>query len=81
VSTALLLPAARRATTGRLLAAGLLQAYTRDGFDPARHPLSSLALGDLGWLQTANFVVCGLLTLAGAVGLRPAYRTRCRGTA
>jgi hypothetical protein len=47
----------------------LAQAYTRKGFDPARHPLSSLALGELGWLQVANFVVCGTLTLAGAVGL------------
>jgi hypothetical protein len=29
-----------------------------------------LALGEFGWLQTANFLVCGGLTLAGAVGLR-----------
>jgi hypothetical protein len=54
------------------VAVTLAQAYTRNGFDPARHPLSSLALGDLGWLQIANFVVCGALTLAGAVGLRRA---------
>jgi hypothetical protein len=50
----------------------LVQAYTRDGFDPARHPLSSLALGDLGWLQIADFVVCGALTLVGAAGVRRA---------
>jgi hypothetical membrane protein len=54
------------------LAVVLAQAYARAGFDPARHPLSSLALGDLGWLQIANFVVCGALTLAGAFGLRRA---------
>ncbi|MET7400476.1 DUF998 domain-containing protein [Dactylosporangium sp. NPDC005572] len=48
----------------------LIQAYSRDGFDPARHPLSSLVLGDHGWVQVANFLVCGLLGLAGAVGLR-----------
>jgi hypothetical protein len=53
----------------------LLQAYTRSGFDPARHPLSSLALGDFGWLQTANFVLCGALAIAGAVGLRRALLT------
>ncbi|GGM21516.1 DUF998 domain-containing protein [Dactylosporangium sucinum] len=50
----------------------LIQAYTRDGFDPARHPLSSLALGPMGWVQVANFIACGLLGLAGAVGLHRA---------
>jgi hypothetical protein len=73
-------------SVGRLLLAGavagplfvaviLIQAYTRDGFDPARHPLSSLALGSHGWLQVANFVVCGALAVAGAVGLRRALRS------
>ncbi|MFC6080235.1 DUF998 domain-containing protein [Sphaerisporangium aureirubrum] len=76
-------PAARRAPVGPLLVAGavsgplfvavvLAQVYTREGFDPARHPMSSLALGELGWVQIANFVVCGALALAGAAGLRRA---------
>jgi len=30
---------------------------------------SLLSLGDLGWQQIANFVVCGLLVLGGAFGL------------
>ena len=71
-------------STARLLACGvaaapllvgatIAQAATRDGFDPAVHPLSLLSLGDLGWIQIANFVVSGLLALAGAVGLRRAY--------
>ena len=60
------------------VAAVLAQAYVRPGFDPARHPLSSLALGDLGWLQIANFLIyCGL-TLTGAVGLQRALG-RSRG--
>jgi hypothetical protein len=46
------------------------QAAVRDGFDPARHPVSLLSLGDLGWLQIANFTLAGLLYLAGAAGLR-----------
>jgi hypothetical membrane protein len=50
----------------------LSQAATRDGFDITRHPLSALSNGSLGWLQIANFVVAGLLTLAGAAGLRRA---------
>jgi hypothetical protein len=50
----------------------LVQEATRDGFDPSRHPLSALSLGDLGWIQTANFVVTGMLAAAGAVGARHA---------
>ena len=67
--------------TVRLLTAGIvagplflvlwaLQAFTRDGFDPGRHPISLLSLGDLGWIQIANFVVTGALFVACAVGLR-----------
>jgi Protein of unknown function (DUF998) len=48
----------------------LVQAYTRKGFDLARHPISLLSLGDLGWLQITNFVVAGILYLACAIGLR-----------
>ncbi|GAA2336987.1 DUF998 domain-containing protein [Dactylosporangium salmoneum] len=48
----------------------LVQEATRVGFDPSRHPLSALSLGDFGWIQTTNFVVTGLLAAAGAVGAR-----------
>ncbi|WP_327590459.1 DUF998 domain-containing protein [Nonomuraea sp. NBC_00507] len=47
----------------------LAQALTRDGFDLARHPWSFLANGELGWIQTANFVLTALATIAAAVGL------------
>ena len=50
------------------LAVGLIQALLRDGFDLARHPLSLLANGPGGWVQTANFVLTGLMVLAAAVG-------------
>jgi hypothetical protein len=46
-----------------------LDGATRPGYLPARHPVSSLALGRRGWLQTANFAVTGILYLAGAAGL------------
>jgi hypothetical membrane protein len=52
----------------------LVEGVTRARYDPLRHPVSSLALGDRGWTQTANFIVAGLLTLAFAVGLRLALR-------
>jgi hypothetical protein len=78
-------------TTNRLLTAGavaaplfailaLAQAATRTGYDLTRHPVSMLALGDLGWIQTTSFVVCGLLVLVAAVGLRRARRGQKAGT-
>jgi hypothetical protein len=54
------------------LAVGLGQALLRDGFDLARHPLSVLANGPGGWIQTANFILTGLMVLAAAVGFRRA---------
>ncbi|GAA3388698.1 DUF998 domain-containing protein [Cryptosporangium minutisporangium] len=45
------------------------QAFTRSGFEPDRHPLSLLALGALGWIQIANFVVTGTLLIAAGAGL------------
>ncbi|WP_328423874.1 DUF998 domain-containing protein [Micromonospora sp. NBC_00389] len=81
----------RRTTTRALLAGGAAagplfgvvaaaQVLTRDGFDLSRQPLSLLALGDLGWIQITNFVVTGLLALAGAVGLRRTLRGEPAGT-
>ena len=57
------------------IAASLTQAFTRGGFDLARHPISLLSLGSPGWIQIANFVVCGILYVIGAVGLRTATRS------
>ena len=48
----------------------LIEGATRADYDPLRHPVSSLALGESGWMQVANFIVTGLLTLAFAIGLR-----------
>jgi hypothetical protein len=77
--------------TVRLLTAGIvagplflvlwaLQAFTRDGFDPGRHPISLLSLGDLGWIQIANYVVTGALFVACAVGLRRVLHPGRAGT-
>jgi hypothetical protein len=59
---------------------GLAQAFTRDGYDLSRHPLSLLSNGDLGWLQVTNFVVAGLLILACAAGIRRAVYSGRAGT-
>ncbi|MFJ7216409.1 DUF998 domain-containing protein [Amycolatopsis sp. NPDC098790] len=49
---------------------GLLQGLTRAGFDFTRHPASLLSNGSLGFVQIANFLVTGLLTIAAAAGIR-----------
>ncbi|MGH3230363.1 MAG: DUF998 domain-containing protein [Streptosporangiaceae bacterium] len=47
----------------------LVEGAKRDEYRPSRHPVSSLALGPRGRVQTANFAVTGALVLAGAAGL------------
>ncbi len=54
------------------IAVAVAQILTRPGFEPARHPLSLLSLGEAGWVQIANFVLAGLLFVAAAVGVRAA---------
>lgn len=54
------------------LGVGLIEAFTRPGFDIRRHDLSLLANGDLGWIHMADLVVTGLLVIGGAVAMRAA---------
>lgn len=51
------------------LIVSLAQALTRTGFDLSRHEWSLLANGSLGWIQIANFLLTGAMTVAFAVGL------------
>lgn len=63
------------------LALGVLQGLLREGFDFSRHALSALANGPGGWVQTANFVLSGLMVIAAATGFRrilaPGGRALC----
>jgi hypothetical protein len=54
---------------------GLGQALLRPGFDITRHDLSLLSNGEFGWIQVANFVLSGVLVIAGCVGLRRTLHT------
>jgi hypothetical protein len=78
--------ATRAMLTGGVIAGPLfvavvvIQELTRAGFDPKEHPLSLLSLGDLGWIQIANFVVAGLLVTASAVGIRRVLHPGRAGT-
>lgn len=69
--------------TRRLLAAGvvgpplfvvvlLIEGATRPGYSAWRNVGSLLSLSNQGWEQIANFLLCGLLCLGFAVGLRRA---------
>jgi uncharacterized protein DUF998 len=60
------------------LTVGLAQALLREGFDLARHPLSVLANGPGGGVQTANFVLTGLMVLAAASGFARALGPKSR---
>lgn len=62
------------------LLVAITQGLTRNGFDLSHQPISFLSLGDLGWLQIANFVLTGCLVLLFAAGVRKALRGQAGGT-
>jgi len=81
----------RAPTTNRLLTCGIIagavfvavagaQMLLRPGFDLSRHAISLLSLGDLGWIQIANFVVTGVLAIACAIGIRRVLYGQRAGT-
>jgi hypothetical membrane protein len=53
----------------------LIEGATRPGYSAWHHYGSTLSLGPGGWVQITNFIVCGLLTLCFAIGLRQVFRT------
>lgn len=46
----------------------LVDGATRPGYTASYQSVSSLALGSRGWVQTASFVITGLLMTAAAIG-------------
>src|SRR5689334_19380262 len=52
------------------IAVGLIEGLTRQGFSFIHHDLSLLANGSLGWIHSTLLVASGLLTIAGAIGMR-----------
>lgn len=59
----------------------LVDGWTRPGYSPVRHPVSALALGRRGWIQTANFVVCGTAITIGGWGVIAPGREPVLGSA
>lgn len=85
-------PVHTSARRGRAVLAGVLagplfvttavvQILVRDGFDLARHPISLLANGPWGWVQSANFIVAGVLSMIFAYAAAPHLRGGRRGGA
>ena len=58
-----------------------IEGTLRPDYRPRRHFVSSLALGSRGWVQVANFLVCGALMLAFTVGLFCGVAPELRGEA
>ena len=52
------------------IAVFLVEGAMRPAYSAWHHFVSSLSLGERGWIQIASFVVCGVLVLGFAVGLR-----------
>jgi hypothetical protein len=48
----------------------LVEGAVRPGYQPLRDTISQLSLGPRGWIQTANFLVFGMLFLIFARGVR-----------
>jgi hypothetical protein len=57
----------------------LIEGATRADYSALRQPISSLSIGELGWMQRMNFLITGLLLLAFALGLRRATRSMLWG--
>jgi uncharacterized protein DUF998 len=77
-------------TPKRLLACGvmgplffilvfLIEGATRVDYNPLRQPVSSLSIGELGWMQQTNFIITGSLLIAFAIGLLRSLRTSLWG--
>src|SRR5579859_730356 len=53
----------------------LILGATRPGYNAWQIPDSNLELGVGGWIQITNYIVCGVLLLGFAIGLRLLLRT------
>ena len=59
---------------------GAIEMLARPGYDIRRHALSLLSNGEWGWVNIALFITSGLLTIAGAIGMRATMRGSPGGT-
>ena len=62
------------------IAVFLIEGVTRADYDSLRYPVSSLSIGNPGWIQAVNFFMVGLSLLAFAIGVRRMLRGTRGGT-
>jgi hypothetical membrane protein len=48
----------------------LIEGTLRPEYSQLRHPVSSLSIGESGWIQVTNFIITGLLLLAFAFAMK-----------
>ena len=53
----------------------LMQGAFREAYSALRFPISSLSIGNQGWIQIANFIISGSFIFLFAVGLRQATKS------
>lgn len=53
----------------------LVEGATRPGYSAWRNYVSDLSLSEFGWMQIANFLVCGVLSVLFALGVRRTVRS------
>jgi hypothetical membrane protein len=53
-----------------------VQGLYRTGYDPSLHPVSSLSLGPMGWMQIYSFVITGLLIIGFSFGVKRSFLAR-----
>src|SRR6266851_5156881 len=53
----------------------LVEGATRPGYSAWHNFVSDLSLSNQGWMQIANFLICGVLMLCFALGLRQVLRS------
>ena len=53
----------------------LIEGATRPHYSVWQDAVSALELGEGGWMQSTNFIVCGALVFGFAIGLRRVLRT------
>lgn len=51
----------------------LIEGVTRPGYDAWRQTISALSISDQGWMQIISFLICGLLSLFFAAGVRQTW--------
>jgi hypothetical protein len=56
--------------------AWFVEAFLHADYASMRHAVSSLSVGEFGWLQDINFILTGILTLSLAFGVSNALRAR-----